>query len=290
MDISLLGTGAMGTAVVESLVAKGHKLTVYNRTRERAADAIALGATYVGTVAEALEASSFIISLVVDANVLAETVLTKDNLPLLRGRTFLKMTTTNGADARKFATLISDAGGECFELAILNFPDEVKKGNMHAMVGASKDDFDKWLPLLSDLGPKILRTGDVGSASIAENAMLQIMMFHITTFAHALAVFEKANLPHEILLDAARHNPLFEIPLGDYFYPRMIGNDYHPALYRLTKHTNDMQLTIDDMEELGLDTAAMRGVRDMFAKGVAAGMAEYDYSSIYKIIRREIEA
>ena len=118
--------------------------------------------------------------------------------------------------------------------------------------------------------------------------MLQIMMFQITTFAHALAVFNRASLPHEVLLDAVKDNPLFQIPLGGYFYPRMNDSDYLPALYRLTKHTNDMQLTLDDMKELGLDTGAMEGVRNLFVKGVKAGLAEHDYTSIYKVICRDL--
>ncbi|MFP6688819.1 MAG: NAD(P)-binding domain-containing protein [Alphaproteobacteria bacterium] len=35
MDISVIGIGAMGAAVVERLLATGHRVTIFNRSPER---------------------------------------------------------------------------------------------------------------------------------------------------------------------------------------------------------------------------------------------------------------
>ena len=284
MDVTVIGTGAMGTAVVESLLDKGHNVTVFNRTAANAEQSAAKGAAVSETVGSAIQASSVVISVVVDAAALDALVLRSEILPLFGGRTFIKMTTTNGRQAREIARTIQAAGGSCLELAILNFPDEVRRGAMHAMVGGAEDEFARWAQLLDDLGPKMLRVGDIGAASIAENAMLQIMMFQLVAFSYGLAVFDRAGLPQDVFVDATRENPLFQIPLGEYFVGRMQGDDFDPALYRLVKHASDMQLTLDDMEELGIVTDALRAARDLLVRGVEQGRGEQDYTSVYKVI------
>jgi len=274
----------MGTAVVERLLATGHRVIIYNRTTERMAPLAEKGAHITDSARAAVEATALTISLVEHALAMDEAILTDEIVPLFADKVFMKMTTTNGRVARRVADRVAAAGGVCLDIAILNFPDDVSSGKMHAMVGASEADFEAWAPTLGDLGPKILRVGDVGTASIAENAMIQIMMFHVVTFAYGLAVFERANLPQDVLMEATRENPLFQIPLGDYFRDRMTKREFTPPLYRLLKHTNDMQLTLDDMEDLGITTDGIRALRQLFVKATEQGLNENDYSAIYEII------
>ena len=284
MEVSVVGTGAMGTAVVERLLATGHDTIIFNRSPGRMLPLEKKGARVAKSARAAVEAAPVTISLVVDAPAMSELILTDEIVPVFVGKTFLKMTTTNGRVAREVNATIEDAGGTCLDIAILNFPDDVSNGKMHAMVGASEADFEAWAPFLANLGPTILRAGEVGAASIAENAMIQIMMFHVVSFAYGLAVFERAKLPQDVLMAATRENPLFQIPLGDYFRDRMIKRDFVPPLYRLVKHTNDMQLTIDDMEDLGIMADGVRSLRELFVRAVAQGLDENDYSAIYNII------
>ena len=284
MDISVIGIGAMGTAVVDRLLATGHRVTIFNRSSARTVPLAKKGARVAGSAREAVEATPLTISLVVDAPAMEEAILTDEILPLFADKVFMKMTTTNGRVAREVAGRVEEAGGVCLDIAVLNFPDDVSNGKMHAMVGASEADFETWVSMLGDLGPKILRVGEVGTASIAENAMIQIMMFQVVSFAYGLAVFERANLPQDVLMEATRENPLFQIALGDYFRDRMTKRDFTPPLYRLVKHTNDMQLTLDDMEELGIVTDGIRALRQLFVKATEQGLNENDYSAIYDII------
>ena len=284
MDISVIGIGAMGAAVVERLLATGHRVTIFNRSPERTVPLGEKGARIAGSAREAVETTALTISLVVDAPAMEAAILSDEIVPLLAGKAFMKMTTTNGRVAREVAGPVAAAGGIRLDIAILNFPDDVTAGKMHALVGAHQSDFDEWAPMLSDLGPKIVRVGDVGTASIAENALLQIMMFQVMTLAYGLAVFKRANLPQDVLMEATGENPLFQISMAEYFRGRMTNRDFTPPLYRLEKHMMDMQLTLDDMEELGIVTDGIRALRQMFVTATEQGLNENDYSAIYDVI------
>lgn len=66
MNISIIGTGSMGGAVALGLLAAGHRVTVYNRTREKAERLAPMGARVVGTAAEAIAVSDYSIVVLFD--------------------------------------------------------------------------------------------------------------------------------------------------------------------------------------------------------------------------------
>src|SRR5258708_9255358 len=53
MDVGLIGLGRMGAGIAKSLLRAGHRVTAYNRTRERAEALRKDGAAVAGFVAEA---------------------------------------------------------------------------------------------------------------------------------------------------------------------------------------------------------------------------------------------
>jgi len=52
--IAWIGTGVMGRSMAGHLLAAGHPLTVYSRTRERAAALVEAGATWASSPADAV--------------------------------------------------------------------------------------------------------------------------------------------------------------------------------------------------------------------------------------------
>lgn len=64
--VSVIGTGAIGTAVVRVLVKAGREVTVWNRTPDRAAEAVRVGATLAGSAQDAVEASQLTLLTLTD--------------------------------------------------------------------------------------------------------------------------------------------------------------------------------------------------------------------------------
>src|SRR5258708_3386904 len=69
MDVGLIGLGRMGTGIAKSLLRAGHRVTVYNRTRERAEALRKDGATVAGSFAEACRGDAVLTMLADDAAV-----------------------------------------------------------------------------------------------------------------------------------------------------------------------------------------------------------------------------
>src|SRR6202521_4485023 len=94
MDVGLIGLGRMGTGIAKSLLRAGHRVTVYNRTRERAEALRKDGAAVAGSVAEACEGDAVLTMLADDAAV--ETVVFGEGgvlKSLGNGRVYMSLST-----------------------------------------------------------------------------------------------------------------------------------------------------------------------------------------------------
>ena len=60
-DVSMIGLGAMGSALARAFLGAGHRVTVWNRTLSKMEPLSALGANAASCVSEAFEASPVIV-------------------------------------------------------------------------------------------------------------------------------------------------------------------------------------------------------------------------------------
>ncbi len=104
-SISVLGMGAMGTALARTLLKNGHSVTVWNRTRSRAEPLAGAGAKIAESPAEAIAASELAILCLVDYPA-ARAVLEQAE-EALAGRDLLNLTNGTPGDARELGTWLA---------------------------------------------------------------------------------------------------------------------------------------------------------------------------------------
>lgn len=105
-DVTMLGLGAMGSALATALLAAGHSVTVWNRTPGRDTDLVARGARAAGSVREAVTASPAVVACLLKHRSVHETF--DPVVDALRGRTMVNLTTTTPNEARELASWAAD--------------------------------------------------------------------------------------------------------------------------------------------------------------------------------------
>lgn len=103
MNIAFLGTGRMGTELIKRLLNSGedYTVTVWNRTPERAAEAVAAGAVQADSLADAVRGAEVIITSLFGPADVREAIIDSGVVPA--GTTWIDTTTVSPADAREFA-------------------------------------------------------------------------------------------------------------------------------------------------------------------------------------------
>ena len=124
MNIGLLGLGRMGTGIARSLLRAGHRVTVYNRTRERAYALQPEGAIVAKSIADACKAEA-VLTMLADDAALEAVVFAEEGLlaSLPRGVPHISVSTISVALSEKLAAAHATAQQEYVAAPVFGRPD-----------------------------------------------------------------------------------------------------------------------------------------------------------------------
>ncbi|POX64309.1 dehydrogenase [Streptomyces sp. Ru62] len=182
--MTLLGTGAMGTALGRAWLAAGHPLTVWNRTPARTAALTAEGAVAAGSAAEAVAANRLVVACLLDD----ASVGTALDSAELAGRDLVNLTTGTPADARERAAWAEKRGARFLDGGIMAVPPMIGAPGAFVLYSGHRDLFDEHRDTLAvPAGTEYVGT-DPGLAALHDVALLSGMYGMFAGVTHAFAL------------------------------------------------------------------------------------------------------
>lgn len=277
-DVSVIGAGAMGSALVAVLAASGIEVTVWNRTREKAESLSRPGVRLAESVGATLMSSPLTIVSVSDHE-LGRTLVDQAGVDL-EGRVVASTSPLTPEQARTFDAVVRGAGGRYLDLAVLANPSEVLSRAGVFLVSGDSDAYEAHRERLERIGTATYIDGAPGAAYVGGTAV-------------ALAY-----LPMAVgLLQGRRICEQHDLPLGWFtstvldFYPRQVTL----LMERLNATTDpsaaDVEGSIDVMgdwasdlasiiREAGLDSGMYDALHRLFAAASAAGYGDAAWTRI----------
>ncbi|WP_086827116.1 NAD(P)-dependent oxidoreductase [Allokutzneria sp. NRRL B-24872] len=184
VPVSLIGLGAMGSALAAAFLKAGHRTTVWNRTAAKADDLVSNGAARAATVADAITASPLVIICVLDYPTLHDVLGGADDA--LEGRTVVNL--TNGTPEQARATADKASGFDYVDGGIMAVPVMIGEPGSLVLYSGSRAAFDRYAPVLEVLGAAQYVGEDAGLASLYDLALLSAMYGQSAGVSHALAL------------------------------------------------------------------------------------------------------
>ena len=170
--VSFIGLGVMGSAMAGHLAAAGHRLTVYNRTAEKAARWLGeYGAAGPGghaqaeTPAKAAEAADMVFACVGNDQDLEAITLGPDGAfaGLREGTVFIDNTTVSAQVTRRLAAAAAEKGIGYLDAPVSGGEVGAQSGQLTVMVGGAPGDFERAEPLIGAFAKKVALMGPVGA-------------------------------------------------------------------------------------------------------------------------------
>lgn len=284
MDVSLIGTGLMGRPMAERLLAAGHRVTVFNRTREKALPLEEQGAKVAESAREALTASEATFLMLRDAAAILG-LLFEDGgaLPDLSGRTVIQMSTISPDESIALARDVRQAGGDYLEAPVLGSTPQAKEGKLLVMVGGSPEQLDRWREVLRAFGPMPMRVGEVGQGAALKLALNQLIPSLAAAFSLSLGMVRRYGLDVDLFMGILRQST-FYAQAFDRKLPQMLERDFTNTNFPAELMLKDLHLVRSQAAALGLDTEPLDGVMAVVRKAVEAGRGREDYSALYTVI------
>jgi 3-hydroxyisobutyrate dehydrogenase-like beta-hydroxyacid dehydrogenase len=281
-SIAFIGLGAMGSRMARRLLAAGHRLTVHNRTPERAEPLVAAGATAAATPAAAASEAEAVITMVTDPAALEAVTDGPDGIAagLAPGAAAIDMSTVGPAAIHRLAASLPSGAG-VLDAPVLGSIGEAEQGTLQIYVGGPAGLAQRWMPVLSALGtPR--HVGDLGSGAAAKLVANTSLFGVLGVLGESVALGEGLGLSRAATLDVLATTPLAEQARRR---ARVLTTDeVLPARFALSLARKDADLVLAAGERAGRDLRVAGAARSWLADAEAAGHGTADYLMVLRTI------
>ena len=149
-DVSMIGLGAMGTALARTLLEAGYSVTVWNRTGEKAEALVAAGASRVLSVKAAVKASPATIVCIATP---AQTIeLLNSIAPSLQDKTVIELSNGTADEAQSLSELLTKNGSRWLIGTIHSYPSAIGKSDTVLTMVGEEEVWEIWKPVIKTLG------------------------------------------------------------------------------------------------------------------------------------------
>jgi 3-hydroxyisobutyrate dehydrogenase-like beta-hydroxyacid dehydrogenase len=288
VNLGFVGLGAMGQLIVPPLIAAGHRVTGWNRSRDKAEPLIAGGMAFADSPRAVARASEIVFSIVTDANAVRAVALGPDGIAsgLAPGGIYLDMSTIDPDASRAVAAEFHKAGAFMLDAPISGSPVTVKAGQASVMVGGGEAAFERAKPVLLAIGPKVTRIGGNGLACQMKIAVNLLLMVEVIAFGEAVALAEKGGVARATAVDAILKSVAASPVLG-YRGPFILEGQM-PAvpLADVTLQQKDMLLALDLGRRLGSPVPLAAAANEMMNACRGLGIDHRDFVTAHEVYRR----
>jgi 3-hydroxyisobutyrate dehydrogenase-like beta-hydroxyacid dehydrogenase len=287
MRLGFLGLGAMGQLIVPRLMAAGHEVTGWNRSRDKAEPLVAQGMRLAGTPKAVAEKSDIVFSIVTDAKAVRAIAVGTDGIVagLKRGGIYIDMSTIDPDSSRAVAAEFSRSGSIMLDGPLSGSPVTVKAGQSSIMVGGDEEAFERAKPVLLAIGPKVTRIGRQGLACQMKIAVNLLLMVEVIAFGEAVALAEKGGVAREAAVDAVLKSVAASPVLG-YRGPFILdGKMPEVPLADVTLQQKDMILALDLARKLGSPTPLAAAANEMMNACRGLGIDANDFVVAHRAYR-----
>lgn len=285
--VAVIGTGRMGAAMAVRLAGAGHDVSLYNRTRERAAEAAAGGGGTVAVTAAAAAAAAevVLVSLADDAAVRA--VYEGDDgiaAGLRPGTVVLEMSTIAPDTARSLEPLVSGRGATLLDAPVSGSVVVVQRGELTVLAGGDEAALDRARPALDSFARQVFHLGPLGTGATAKLAVNSIVHALNQAVSEALVLAEQAGVDrakaYEVFANSAAAAPYVHYKQAAFLHP-----DSTPVAFSLSLVAKDLDLIASLAESVGARMDLSATVRASVADAVRAGLGSQDLSALAEHLR-----
>ena len=287
VQLGFVGLGAMGELIVPRLMAAGHELTGWNRTREKAEPLIKQGMRWADTPRAVAQASDIVFSIVTDSKAVRAVALGQDGIVagLKKGGIFIDMSTIEPEESRAIAEEFTRAGSIMLDGPLSGSPVTVKAGQASIMIGGDEQAFERAKPVLLAIGPKVTRIGGNGLACQMKIAVNLLLMVEIIAFGETVALAEKGGVDRAVALDAILKS-VAASPVIGYRGPFILdGNMPEVPLADVTLQQKDMLLALNLGRRLGSPVPLAAAANEMMNACRGLGIDANDFVVAHRVYR-----
>lgn len=285
-DITVIGLGAMGSAVANAFLNAGHATKVWNRSPERLV-AYQNSAAVCAPDPVAAVTGSPVIAVCIDDYASTSRMFEEFGLGShLRDRTLIQFSTGTPQEARDSKANAILHGTNYLDGALLAYPREIGQDGIVAISG-DEEIYLAVQDLLGALSSDVRYLGAaIGGATALDLASLTFTMSTHLGLVHAALLCESEQVSYEqlaaVVVDSQPSDAVEITHLGQALH----NNDFKNPSASINVYSGVMDRILSQATTAGIDTSIPEFASMLYKKGVAAGLGDEEVVALIKLLRR----
>jgi len=281
--VGFVGLGVMGGPMARNLLAAGHELVVFSRTRASVDDVVDSAPTHATAARSAREVAAqadITILMLPDSPQVREVLDGDDGLlaGAREGSLIVDMSTISPVVTREIAAGCGGRGIGWIDAPVSGGDVGAREASLSIMAGGSDEDFARAKPLFEALGKTIVHVGPVGSGQVVKACNQVVVALTIEAVSEALVLGSKAGVDPatiiEVLSGGLAANKVMEVRGRN-----LLEHDFTPG-FRIDLHHKDLGIALQTAREYGVALPNTAAVDQMLQALRSNGRGDRDHSAL----------
>jgi 3-hydroxyisobutyrate dehydrogenase-like beta-hydroxyacid dehydrogenase len=280
MQAGFVGLGKMGRPMTQRLLAAGHTVHVFNRSRGAMEALVAEGATAAESAAAVAERAEIIMTALPTPESVAEVYAEMAGVAHA-GQIYVDHSTVSPGLNRSCAEQLAAKGAAFLDAPVSGGPGGAQGGTLTVMVGGEQAVLDQALPVFQAFGKNIQLCGPVGAGQVVKLINQLLVGIHTSAIAEAAVFGARFGANPQVVLDL----------LGTSFggstmmtrnLPRFMARDFSPAT-PIGLILKDLGLIHDEAKNGGVPLLLGALAEQRFSEARARGLGDEDMAALVKL-------
>jgi len=285
MKLGFIGIGLMGRPMALRLLAAGHEVTVWNRSREKLAPVVEKGARPADSPAAVARAAGIVMLCVTDQHAVAEVLFGPDGVATAGnpGLLIVDFSSIAPASARDFAAKLEQKGIGLVDAPVSGGVAGAENGTLAIMAGGKAEHVERVRPAVMHLAQRFTRMGDSGAGQTTKLCNQIIVGSLVAVIAEAVRLAEAAGVDARMLPEALKGGFADSAPL-QVFGARMAARTFEPSLGAVSIMLKDLENAAAVAKEKTVPLPMARTAAELYRLLTAQGRGEKELSTIIELL------
>ncbi|MGE5284720.1 MAG: NAD(P)-dependent oxidoreductase [Actinomycetota bacterium] len=284
--VGWIGTGVMGLSMCGHLLAKGYRITVFSRTKEKARPLLEKGAKWADSSKAVAESSDITFTMVGFPADVREVFLGPSGVlgGARPGSIVADMTTTEPSLAREIYDAAKSRGVHAVDAPVSGGDVGAREARLSIMIGGDPDPVATLAPLFEAMGKTIVRQGGPGAGQHAKMCNQIVIAGTMIGVCESLIYGHKAGLSLETMLSSISGGAAGCWTLSN-LAPRILKRNFDPGFF-VEHFVKDMGIALDEARRMNLPLPGLALVHQMYVALQANGGGKHGTQALTLVLER----
>lgn len=286
MNIGFIGLGVMGAPMAGHLVAAGHNVVVFNRSRAKIEQLELLGAVGATSPAQVGEKADVVITVLPDSPDVDEVLFGAGGVltALRQGSLVVDCSTIAPESARDFAARLADRDVAFVDAPVSGGEAGAVAGTLAVMMGGEKDAVRRAGEVLDAMAATTVHVGPAGAGQLVKAANQMLVAGNIAMVAEAVSLLRRTGVEVDAALTVL-NGGLAASKVLEVKAPKMLARDFAPG-FRVDLHHKDLKIALAAAEQARI-AVPLTGVITQLVQALrSAGDGGLDHGALIKALER----